>query len=257
MHLQINNSFYINQDALQLLQELKACNKKVQCIITDPPYGVDHASFRRKNKDTIFSKGILNDKNNLALLDQSLQSSYDVLEANGHIYWFTKWDQVSVQVPIFSKYYKLKNILIWDKGHHSTGDLFHSYGNKYECILFGSKGRKPLNEINGKKRHNDILSYPRVTYQRLLHPHQKPIELLEFLINKSSQEGDIILDMFAGIGSILSACLKTNRNCISSELDTYYYQVGKKYITDNFVQYINTYQEITEEICDTKLWLNG
>lgn len=218
------------------MQQMINKGERVQCIIVDPPYGISHKSNRRKDKsDMTTRKGIMNDKDNKELLEQSMDLSYQLLEDNSHIYWFTRWDKIEEQMPMLRKYYNIKNLLIWDKGNHGSGDLTGAYGNRYECIIYGMKGRKNLNKIDGKQRHDDILCYSKVPAQRLIHPHQKPIELLEFLIEKSTNKGDTILDMFAGSGSTLQASLNKHRNCIAIELDNEVFDNCK----GNFDTYIN------------------
>ena len=62
-------------------------NIKVNCIIVDPPYGINHHSNRRKDKSDMTTRGgILNDENNEELLEKSLELSYQCLEDNSHIY---------------------------------------------------------------------------------------------------------------------------------------------------------------------------
>jgi len=224
-------SLYINDDCLNQLQKIIEENKKVQCIIVDPPYGINHKSNRRKDKsDMTTRKGIKNDKNNKELLEKAIELSYKCLSDNSHIYWFTKWTELEKQIPMLRKYYNIKNVLIWDKGNRGSGDLTGAYGNRYECIIFGVKGKRQLNEINGTKRHDDILCYSKIPAKKLIHPHQKPIELLKFLILKSTNKGDTILDMFGGVGSTLIAAEETERNAICIELDDEIYKKGISYI---------------------------
>lgn len=229
----IDNSIYINGDCLDVMRQMIIDNKKVNCIIVDPPYGINHHSNRRVDKsDTLTKKGILNDKDNIDLLSEAIELSYNCLEDNSHIYWFTRWDKLDEQLPILKSYYNIKNILIWDKGNHGSGDLTGAYGNRYECIVYGMKGRRNLNIIDGKQRHDDIISFPKIPASKLLHPHQKSIELLEFLILKSTNVGDTILDMFAGVASTLVASMKNNRDCIAIELDKELYSKGIKRIRE-------------------------
>jgi site-specific DNA-methyltransferase (adenine-specific) len=94
------------------------------------------------------------------------------------------------------------------------------------------KGRRELNKIDGKQRHEDILEFSKVPAQKLIHPHQKPVELLEFLILKSTNEKETVLDMFAGVASTMCATTKNNRNCIAIELDDEMYIKGKQRIVD-------------------------
>ena len=58
-----------------------------------------------------------------------------------------------------------------------------------------------------------------------MHDTEKPIELAEILIKNSSNEGDLVLDPFVGIGFVPLACKKLNRNFIGSEIDEKYYNI--------------------------------
>lgn len=116
----------------------------------------------------------------------------------------------------------MKNILVWVKNNHGSGDLQASYAPKYEFILYGNKGRRKFE--NGRKE--DVLFYNKTKNE--LHPTQKPVDLLEFLINNSSIENDNILDPFMGSGSTGVACINTNRNFIGFELDEHYFQIAKE-----------------------------
>ena len=122
------------------------------------------------------------------------------------------------------QYFDFKNILVWIKNNHTAGDLTGAYGKKTEFIIYASKGR---HELNGN-RDVDTLFYDRVVGNNQVHQNQKPIDLLEFLINKSSNFGETVLDCFMGSGSTGVACLQTNRNFIGIELDEKYYNIAKK-----------------------------
>lgn len=72
----------------------------------------------------------------------------------------------------------------------------------------------------------DILKYGRDKMKGSLHPTQKPVELLEYLIKTYTNEGDTVLDNCMGSGSTGVACLNTNRDFIGMELDEKYFQVA-------------------------------
>ena len=61
-----------------------------------------------------------------------------------------------------------------------------------------------------------------------LHPTQKPVALLEYLIKTYTNEGDVVLDNCMGSGSTGVACINTNRNFIGYELDEHYFQIAKE-----------------------------
>lgn len=63
-----------------------------------------------------------------------------------------------------------------------------------------------------------------------IHPTQKPLALLEYLINTYSNEGDVVLDNTMGSGSTCVAAIDTNRHYIGFEKDNTYFELAKKRI---------------------------
>ena len=66
-----------------------------------------------------------------------------------------------------------------------------------------------------------------------LHPTQKPVELLEYLIKTYSNKGDVVLDNCMGSGSTGIACMNTNRDFVGIELNETYFNIAQKRITDH------------------------
>lgn len=67
-------------------------------------------------------------------------------------------------------------------------------------------------------------------YDERLHPTQKPVELIEYLIKTYSNEGDVILDNCIGSGTTAIAAINTNRNFIGFELDKNYFDIANQRI---------------------------
>ena len=65
-----------------------------------------------------------------------------------------------------------------------------------------------------------------------VHPTQKPVPLLEYLIKTYTNEGEVVLDNCMGSGSTGVACVNTNRNFIGIELDDKYFEIAKKRIEE-------------------------
>lgn len=193
----------------------------VDLAIVDPPYGINFRSnMRKKSTLKTTTEGIANDgHDNADFLSAVIDELGRILKPDSHIYWFTRWDRIHIQQPLLERYFNVKNALVWQKNSHSMGDLTGAYAGQYESILFAQKGRKPLNEIDGVKRHTDILRFNKVPSGRLRHSHEKPEELIEFLIHKSSVIGDIVISPFCGSGTDCVAAAKTGRNFVSFELD--------------------------------------
>lgn len=70
-----------------------------------------------------------------------------------------------------------------------------------------------------------ILKYPSIAGKRL-HPTQKPVQLLEWLIKTYSNEGDLVLDNCAGSQSTGIACMNLKRDYVGMERDEEYYKIG-------------------------------
>jgi len=106
-----------------------------------------------------------------------------------------------------------------------------TWGDKTDEIYGGA-----LSRFKGKSNINNLY-YPR-SYQYFsnanqkdkLHPTQKPVPLLEYLIKTYTNEGETVLDNCMGSGSTGVACLNTNRNFIGIELDDKYFEIAKERI---------------------------
>ena len=164
-------------------------------------------SFQSHRRKEVYDK-IKND-NNLDFLDDYFVECNRIMKQNAAIYCFCSWHNIDIFKQTFEKYFKLKNIIVWVKNNHGSGDLQAGYAPKYELILYGNKGRRKFENGNN------------------LHDTEKPIGLMKVLIENSSKEQDIVLDPFMGIGSTCLACKELNRRFIGCELDDKYFEVAK------------------------------
>ncbi len=92
--------------------------------------------------------------------------------------------------------FTIKNIIVWDKGNHTAGDLGAQYGKRYEFIIYANKGRAPFTP--DVPRYDDVWAFPRVTGAEQIHQNQKPIPLLMRIVKQHTKPHDIILDPFMG-----------------------------------------------------------
>ena len=112
------------------------------------------------------------------------------------------------------------------------GKLVTNSTNKcHNSIVSGISNTKitPYKDT-GYRYPNDILEFRRVKLKEYVHPTQKPIELLEYLIKTFSNENDTVLDFTMGSGSTGVACLNTNRKFIGIELDKTYFEIAQNRI---------------------------
>jgi site-specific DNA-methyltransferase (adenine-specific) len=214
-----NKGKLVHGDCVELMQSLSdGC---IECVVSDPPYGVGYHSNYYKDRNP--HAPIANDWN----LDMPafLKECSRVMKDGSALYLFSRWD-VS---PIWSSYIeeaglKVKTVIIWVKDNWSAGDLKGSFGNQYEQIIFAVKGRHLLRS----KRYPNVWNFPRIPAKRLLHPAQKPIELIERIVTCSSDEGSLVFDPFAGSGSTGEACVNQNRSFLLCEIDQSMVLVTKK-----------------------------
>lgn len=213
-------------DNCDCLEGMKAIpDGSVDIVVTDPPYGINYASARIKDKNKRLG-GILNDKE--PFLD-FIKQAMTKLKPTGAMFIFTRWDvQQSFIDEVKRNGGRVKNVLIWDKGTHSMGDLKAAYGGRYESIIFvaGAEFRFP------GKRPQDIIEIPKVAPAKLRHPNEKPTALIEKLITDTTVPGDTVLDPFMGSGTTAVACIRTGRNYIGFELDEKYHAIAEQRIAD-------------------------
>lgn len=210
--LELNRIY--NEDCIGGMRKLP--NRCVDLIVTDPPYLMNYRSNRRTATEKF--RHIANDVDAHGLITDYIAECHRVLKEDTAIYMFCSWHHIDFFKIEFEKYFKLKNLLVWNKNVHGTGDLKGSYGPKHELILFGHKGRSLLRA----KRLPDVIDCAKVTPARLTHPTEKPVDLLKTFVLNSSDPGAIVLDGFAGTGSLPQACAETGRNFIAFELDEEY-----------------------------------
>ena len=98
--------------------------------------------------------------------------------------------------------------------------------DKYEMIVYATKGRRHLNGT----RESNVLYFDRPASSKYRHPTEKPLNILEYLIEKSSKEGELVLDPFMGSGSTCVAAKNKKRKYIGIELDPQWFNVAQERI---------------------------
>lgn len=204
----------IHGNCFELMDDIQS--ESIDLVLTDPPYGMSFQSSHRKQKH----KKIEND-DNLEWLPFWVEKLKRVCKIDSHLYVFCSWHKVDVFKNEFEKHFKVKNILIWEKNNTGMGDLEGDFAPKYEMCLFINNGKKikggrDSNIIKAKKTGNEH------------HPTQKPINLMEYFIEKSTNTGDMVLDCFSGSGSTAIAAHNTGRNFIGYEIEKEYFDISIK-----------------------------
>jgi len=212
-----------NGDSINFIDKI---DFKIKCVITDPPYGMNYISNRRTASEK--DKGISNDENlDLAIetVNKVFSKLYNKMEDNSALFCFIGWKQEKYFIELIEDIgFEVKNVLIWNKNNHGTGDLIYSFAPKHERIIYATKGKVKLNY-----RHPDVLEGSDI---RTSHPTSKPIDLLKKLIESTTIQNDIIVDPFAGHGSTGIAAKELNRNYWLCELDYENYCMIKNNINE-------------------------
>jgi site-specific DNA-methyltransferase (adenine-specific) len=206
---------------------LPKLDTKVDCIISDIPYNIGYDTW-----DTDF------------VLDCALLNS--VLKSDGNIILFQGWSTVCETISLCNKYFALRNWIVWDriKGRGSKYNLvstredilWYSKGDNYTYNPQVSNIKKKTGGMglrNGEENRKlsnvwyDISPIVPWSKERVNHPTQKPIELMERCVRLWSNEGDTVLDFTMGSGSTGIACKNLNRNFIGIEINKQYFELAK------------------------------
>ena len=163
-------------------------------------------------------------KHNEIEFNEWLPELYRVLKPDTHCYVMINARNLKeLQQAAEDAGFIFQNLLIWDKGNSLPNKW---YMNSYELILMLRKGR--ARNINFMGTSN-ILRVPNIIKTKK-HPTEKPAELMQVMIENSTNEGDTVLDPFMGVGGTGMACKYTGRDFIGCEIDEKYYVIAKERI---------------------------
>lgn len=117
--------------------------------------------------------------------------------------------------------------------YNPQGVIKDGVGTISESTHGKSLGKRPnqVGKVYEKQKNfpTSILTFPNPN-NKTVHPTQKPVDLLEYLIKTYTTEGETVLDNCMGSGSTGAACVNTNRNFIGIELDENYFNIAQKRI---------------------------
>jgi DNA modification methylase len=225
-----------NTDAIEWLKTLD--NDSVDLIVSDPPYRVTqhgHSGlgdiFKTKVGEDKKLNGKLFEHNEVDVNDYAGEL-YRVLKPDSHCYIMTNDRNLQNFMNVFTNIgFNFCKLLIWDKQNKITNQY---YMNQVEYILFMYKGRNK--QINNCGTSN-LISVNNVKNKTHNHPTEKPVELMEILIKNSTNEGDLVLDPFVGVGATPVACQNLKRNFIGCELDKVYYDTTMERLNESIGEF--------------------
>jgi len=182
---------------------------KSDMVFTDPPYGISYQSNGRTKSE----------KFDVLINDDQLLDITPIIEvfSSGWVFIWTTWKVIDKWIDNTKSLGYPNNVVIWSKGGGGIGDLKKTFSTDYEMALVWNRG----NELCGK-RIGSVWSINKDSSSSYLHPTQKPVALAEEAIDKTTNNADIVLDLFGGSGSTLIAAEKSARKCYLMELDPKY-----------------------------------
>ena len=245
-------------DYLELSRRLP--DGSVSMILTDPPYGIGyHNSFASCPHPPIAGDDGI-DYGHLA------RESWRILQEDAHAYFFTRFDCYPYHYSCLKEAgFSIKNCLVVEKGTvGGIGDLQGSYANNSEWIIFCQKGRRTFSRTtllqNRKKEGSRYHAgreaskkyktrfnacwfggeYPKATCNstwqkkhRIRHPTIKNAVFLSWLIQISSQPGELVFDGFMGSGSTAVAAALGGRDYLGAEICPEYFEMAQERIAQS------------------------
>lgn len=222
-----------NGDSLEIMKNI---NENIDVIITDPPYNIS----RDNNFTTMGRAGIdFGEWDKDFDLTLWIKNAEPLLKKGGNIVIFNDWKNMSyITKALEDCGFEIKDLIRWKKTNAMPRNRDRRFITDYEVAVWAvKKGAKwTFNRLSDTYEIPEIVGGLTPKSEKLNggHPTQKPIYVMEWLINRLSNEGDNILDCFMGSGSTGVACLSTNRNFIGIELDDTYFDIAKKRIENTY-----------------------
>lgn len=208
-------------DALDCLQDFK----DMDLILTDPPYNISRSnnlqtlSGNRQGVD--FGEW---DAHSIEPADW-IPLAAETLSKNGSMIVFCGIRQASYVIEAMEKSgLKFKDVIRWIKTNPMPRNRDRRYVVDYEFAVWGAQGKWTFH------RQNDTYDRPEIRYSfpaKRVHPTQKPVQLMEDIIRRHSNVGDIVLDPFMGSGTTGVACQNLGREFIGIEKDAEYFAAAQ------------------------------
>ena len=206
-------------DCREVLEALP--HNSVDLLLGDPPYGIEFTSQSPGGR-TVAGDGT---HQAVKALREALFHSLLVLNSEAHLLLFCGWQGWAAFYEAVSRYFAVRNALIWYKGGGGAGNILSNYIRDYEVVIYaaGSSGRP----IGGLGTFSSVLQFSKVGRDRV-HPTEKPTPLLEHLISRHAPNGGTVLDPFMGSGASLLAAKSQGRKAIGIEIEERYCEIAAR-----------------------------
>lgn len=245
----------IHGDCFEKMADM--ADNSVDLVLCDLPYGIINWTNpynwdKFLDLEKLFEEylRITKSKAAIVLFGTEPYSSYQRNKGGTLFKYDIYWIKNKQSSPMFAKVKPLRSvevISVFSNGTTSPG--------RKNNMPYNPQGLKPLNKTvkNSKKDRMVFQSRPSTKEEYVqkftnypkdyvmfncesgLHPTQKPVDLMRYLIRTYSNEGEVVLDNCMGSGTTGVACKLENRNFIGIESDENYFNIAKKRIEDTII----------------------
>lgn len=229
-------------DCLEVMKSIP--DASVDAIITDPPYGTTACKWDSVIPfDLMWAElnRIIKPNGAIVLFGSEPFSSALRMSNIKHYKYDWIWDKVRPSGFQIAKYVPMKRHEIVSVFCHGSAK-WNPIKEKRDKSIRGKVSSKsessPLKYNDGIVRTYDdknpqsILVFSKQSDGKYVHPTQKPVALIEYLVKTYTQKNETVLDFTMGSGTAGVACINTNRKFIGIEQDTHYFEVARKRIEE-------------------------
>jgi len=213
-------AFYLG-DAREVLKGLPSSS--VDVVLTDPPWGVGFDEY---------------DDFNVFL--EVAPELYRVLKRDSWLVFFFTPKRIYELTPLlkYFRYVWMIPYVFWAFGTLSRNPMGSQ--NSYSIVMVFAKGEPKL-----KVARKDVIMSDELPFvvENFKEPQFKPTYTVSVLLTMFTREGDLVLDPFAGYGSIPLVCELFNRRWIAVEIDPVKYEIARKIVTEKRVYNITKLKE--------------
>lgn len=239
----------LNGDCFDLLPSIP--NKAIDAIITDPPFSTTQCKWDcpvdlKKLWDEY--KRIIKDNGAIVMF---AQTPFDKVLGCSNLEWLRYewiWEKTNATGFFNAKKMPMKaheNILVWyhklpkfnpqkTTGHSPRHSYTKSIELQNKTTVYGKSTQEIIRGGETDRFPRSIITFAsdkqRTKLDGTIHPTQKPLALLEYLVKSYTDENDLVLDSFAGSGTTGLACKNLNRRFIMIEKEIEYVNLSKKRI---------------------------
>lgn len=235
-------------DCLEVMDMLIEQGIKVDAIITDPPYGTTACKWDSVIPfDAMWGglKQLRKDDSYILLFGSEPFSSMLRVSNIKEFKYDWIWDKVRPSGFQIAKYVPMKRheiVSVFSNGRPNWNPQKEVRDKPVKGRVSSKSESSPLKYSDGitreytEKNPQSIIVFTKGSDGKYVHPTQKPVALLEYLIKTYTNEGDTVLDFTMGSGSTGVACVNTNRKFIGIELDEIYFNISKERIEKAIIE---------------------